>query len=81
MKKYNDLPKIVVVKETVLSLIVCASIPPENINEIPDMVFELLRSPGTNHGRWELPDFQKNPETQPLECNDYEGRWHYFLIC
>jgi len=81
MKKQNDLPEIVVLKEGFLYLNVCVAIPPERMQEIPDKVYLLLGSPGTSHGRWELVDLEKHPDLSPVECLDYEGRWHYVLYC
>lgn len=75
VKKVDDLPEIVG-KEGFLQSIVCTSIPPERKQEIPDKFYMLVGSPGTSHGRWELDN-----DIEPVECPDYEGRWHYVLCC
>ncbi len=80
--KQDDLPEeILIMRETLMALIICASIPPERIQELPDKVYSMVGSPGTTHGRWELPNFEERPLLKPVKCPDYEGRWHYILFC
>lgn len=76
LTKADELPEIIVMRETLLCLLVCSSIPPERMRELPQKV----RPAGTTNG-WQIPDFEEHPEMKPLKCADYEGRWHYVLVC
>jgi len=73
----DSLPEVLVINEGLLVMHVCAAIPPEKMDEIPSK----MGNPGTSYGRWEFPDFEKHHESKPVECGEYEGRWHYVLNC
>jgi hypothetical protein len=76
MKKQDDLPQVVVIREGMLQLAVCSSIPPEKASaELTDAVHRLLPPAGTSNG-WIYDDSMK-----PVECESYEGRWHYTMLC
>jgi hypothetical protein len=65
----NDLPEILVIREGLLSIQICTTIPPRKMSDIPSR----LSNPGTSHGSWELPDFEKHPESKPIECKEIGG--------
>lgn len=73
----KDLPEILVIREGLLSIQICTTIPPEIMSEIPSK----LSNPGTSHERWEFPNFEEHPESKPIKCAENEGRWHYVLFC
>jgi hypothetical protein len=76
MKKKDDLPKIVKTKEGLLAMQICTSIPPEEKDTINDELRECgLSVSGTTAG-WVLDE-----TVEPVECADYEGRWHYICVC
>lgn len=76
MKSSEGMPKIVKIRESLLSMQICASIPPEE----KEMINEELKNcglsiSGTTYG-WKLDESE-----EPVKCNDYEGRWHYICTC
>lgn len=75
-KQSDELPKIVVIRTAALSMQICSSIPPEEKHTINDALKELgLNISGTSGG-WVLDE-----SIDPVECEDYEDRWHYILTC
>jgi hypothetical protein len=81
MEAKDKLPEVTILRESILYLGVCAAIPPERAQELPDKVNAITGSPGTTNGRWELIDFKERPEAEPRKCPDHKGRWHYVLEC
>ena len=76
MKKPNDLSAVVAIRESLLSLQVCSSIPPERAHEeLTDAVREHVGPSGTSSG-WVYEE-----SIDSVECADYEGRWHYICLC
>lgn len=70
------LPEIVRMKEGLLDMAICTSIPPELKHTINDKLMEYgLNISGTSLG-WVLDE-----DTEPVPCQDYEGRWHYRCVC
>ena len=75
MKKKDDLPVVVVMREGLLQLSVCSSIPPDRAKaELTDAV-QAKHTAGTSNG-WIYDD-----SMEPCECESYEGRWHYTMLC
>lgn len=79
-KAVNDLPETVVLKDMLLTISVCAAIPPDRETELPDKIFSAFGGNGTAAGKWHLADYEQYPELKPIPCDDYESRWHYVLF-
>jgi len=76
MKKKDDLPIVVVIREGLLQLAVCSNIPPERAKaELTNAVHSMCMPSGTTSG-WIYDD-----SMEPAECESYEGRWHYTMLC
>ena len=76
MKDISELEKIVVIRQHILEMWICTSIPPEEKESInAELITAGLNVSGTKAG-WVLDENE-----QPVKCNDYEGRWHYRCLC
>lgn len=76
--KKKTLPAVVILKEGLCSLAVCSTVPPERAKEeLANLVHLSIGRPGTFKNEWELAD----EEYPPVQCSEYEGCWHYVLIC
>lgn len=68
--------KIVKIRESLLSMQICATIPPEEKETINEELIKCGLSVSGTSGGWVL-DY----DVEPVKCEDYEGRWHYIYIC
>lgn len=76
MKSYTDMPKIIKMRESLLSMQICTTIPPEEKHLINDELKKCgLSISGTSRG-WMLEE-----SIEPVKCADYEDRWHYICTC
>lgn len=68
--------EIVKLRENLVSMQICAAIPPECKSEInKKLVAAGLAVSGTTNG-WELDE-----TVEPVKCSDHDGRWHYICVC
>lgn len=68
--------KIVKVRENLISMQICTTIPPNEKHTINEELRKSgLAESGTTRG-WELAE-----EVEPCECAEIKGRWHYICKC
>jgi hypothetical protein len=68
--------EIIVIRETLLGMQICTTIPPEQKDTINAKLVELgLNVSGTTHG-WTLEE-----DIPAIPCEDYPNRWHYVCVC
>ena len=77
MKKGVEMEKVIVMRETLLMIQVCSSIPPDQPELLEREVNYATGGPGTLNNRWVLSDMTD----PPCRCGEYENRWHYLLVC
>ena len=65
-----------VMRSNLLSIQVCAAIPPERIQEV--LLKTNIQHPAGTMNGWGISDA---PESAPCKCGDCVGRWHYVFIC
>jgi hypothetical protein len=66
--------EIEVIRENLVSIQVCTTIPPEKSYKLNYLVEERYPA-GTSTG------WYTDEKTYAKECDTYEGRWHYVLVC
>lgn len=83
MEDKKELPKVIKMRERMLAIQVCASIPPDRAEkELEDAVAEAGYYPGTINNRWCYdPERDKELNQEAVPCAEHEGRWHYVLYC
>ena len=68
--------KIVIIRESILSMQICTTIPPEEKHTINDELKNCgLSISGTSSG-WVLDE-----TVEPIRCEDFSDRWHYICVC
>jgi len=69
-------PEIIIIRENLVSIQVCTSIPPSKMDTIPEKLITCHGETGTICGKWVL-----DPKQPPIKCDKYFKRWHYVLYC